>query len=177
VFALGQIGLALTSTNAALPNFHTNSTPLQGHSFSGQDGLSEWPRRLNTMIRLLAGFFAFGAAMCALTIVLLISPGSALDSLWGLNPEARVGFQSLGNAAILLMFVVGAGCAFATIGLWRRSLWGIRIALIILWLNIIGDLFNALGRHDYRALIGLPIGGAMIFYLARYRKADNSSLG
>jgi hypothetical protein len=43
------------------------------------------------------------------------------------------------------------------------------LALIILSLNIIGDLFNALVRHDYRALIGLPIGGAMIFYLARYQ--------
>ena len=37
------------------------------------------------------------------------------------------------------------------------------------------DPFNALIRHDYRALIGLPIGGAMIFFLARYRKADSST--
>ena len=126
------------------------------------------------MIRLFAAFFAFGATMCTLTIVLLIFPGSAVDSLWRLNPEARLAFQSLGNAAILLMFVVGTGCVFAAIGLWQKSLWGIRIALVILSLNIIGDLFNALVRHDYRALIGLPIGGAMIFYLARYRKADTS---
>ena len=73
------------------------------------------------------------------------------------------------------MFVVGAGCAFAAIGLWRRSLWGIRIALVILSLNIFGDLLNAVLRHDYRALIGLPVGGAMIFYLARYKTADSSS--
>ncbi len=126
------------------------------------------------MIRLLAAFFAFGATMCALTIVLLIFPGTALDSLWRLNPAARLAFQSLGNAAILLMSVVGTGCVFAAIGLWQKSLWGIRIALVVLSLNIIGDLFNALVRHDYRALIGLPIGGAMIFYLARYRKADTS---
>jgi len=126
------------------------------------------------MIRLLAAFFAFGATMCALTIVLLIFPGTALDSLWRLNPAARLAFQSLGNGAILLMSVVGTGCVFAAIGLWQKSLWGIRIALVVLSLNIIGDLFNALVRHDYRALIGLPIGGAMIFYLARYRKADTS---
>ncbi len=114
--------------------------------------------------------------MCTLTVVLLLFPGTSLDSLWRLNPEARLAFQSLGKAAILLTLVVGAGCAFAAIGLWRDSFWGIRIALTILSLNIIGDLFNALVRHDYRALIGLPIGGAMIFYLARYRKADSSSL-
>jgi len=113
--------------------------------------------------------------MCTLTIVLLIFPGSPLDSLWTLNPDARVAFQSLGKGAIWLMFVVGAGCAFAAIGLWRRSLWGIRIALVILSLNIFGDLLNAVIRHDYHALIGLPVGGAMIFYLARYKTADSSS--
>ena len=113
--------------------------------------------------------------MCTLAIVLLIFPGSPLDSLWTLNPDARVAFQSLGKAAIWLMFVVGAGCTFAAIGLWRRSVWGIRIALVIVSLNIFGDLLNAVLRHDYRALIGLPVGGAMIFYLARYKTADSSS--
>jgi uncharacterized membrane protein len=73
------------------------------------------------------------------------------------------------------MAMVGIGCALAAIGLWHRALWGIRLALTILSLNIVGDLFNALIRHDYRALIGLPIGGAMIFFLARYRKADSST--
>ncbi len=127
------------------------------------------------MIKLLAIFFAFGATMCALTIVLLLFPGTELDSLWRFNPEGHLGLQSLGKAAIALMFGVGAGCAFAAIGLWRSAVWGIRIALIILSLNIIGDLLNALLRHDYRALIGLPIGGAMILYLSRYRKPDSSS--
>src|SRR5207244_13162963 len=94
------------------------------------------------MIRLLAGFFAFGTAMCTLTIVLLIFPGSPLDSLWTLNPDARVAFQSLGKGAIWLMFVVGAGCAFAAIGLWRRSLWGIRIALVIVYLTIFRYLLD-----------------------------------
>jgi hypothetical protein len=124
------------------------------------------------MIKLIAAFFAFGATMCTLTIVLLLFPGTVLDSLWSLNPNAHTAFQSIGKIASLLMLVVGTACGFAAIGLWQSSLWGIRLALIILSLNIVGDLFNALVRHDYRALIGLPIGGAMIFYLARYRKPD-----
>jgi hypothetical protein len=127
------------------------------------------------MIKLIAAFFAFGATMCTLTIVLLLFPGTVLDSLWSLNPHAHPAFQSIGKIASLLMLVVGTACGFAAIGLWQSSLWGIRLALIILSLNIVGDLFNALVRHDYRALIGLPIGGAMIFYLARYRKPDTSS--
>jgi hypothetical protein len=117
-----------------------------------------------------AAFFAFGASMCALTIVLLLVPGTKLDAVWRLNPDAHLAFQSLGGASVALMFIVGTGCALAAIGLWRGSPWGTRLAFIILSLNIIGDLLNALVRHDYRALIGLPIAGAMIFYLARSRK-------
>jgi len=115
----------------------------------------------------LAGFFAFGAMMCALTLALLLFPGSAFDSVWRLNPEARLAFRSLGNWSFLLMLTVGIACLFAAIGLWRGTVWGTRVALTILSINIIGDIINALFRHDYRALIGLPVGAAMIFFLVR----------
>jgi len=117
------------------------------------------------MMKLVALFFVFGATMCTLTIVLLLFPGTALDSLWRLNPEAHLAFQSFGKWSVVLMLVIGTGCAFAAIGLWQDTLWGRRLALIILLLNILGDLVNAFVRHDFRALIGLPIGGAMIVFL------------
>lgn len=116
-----------------------------------------------------AAFFAFGAMMCALTVALLLFPGTALDSLWQLNPEARLAFQSLGTWSFVLMLTVGTACLFATIGLWRCTVWGTRLALTILSVNIIGDLANTLLRRDYRSLIGLPVGAAMIFYLVRSR--------
>jgi hypothetical protein len=114
-----------------------------------------------------AGFFGFGAMMCALTLALLLFPGSVLDALWRLNPEARLAFQSFGSWSFVLMLTVGTACLFAAIGLWRGAVWGTRLALTILSLNIIGDLVNTLLRHDYRALIGLPVGVAMIFFLVR----------
>jgi hypothetical protein len=113
----------------------------------------------------LAAFFAFGATMCALTTGLLLVPGTALDSLWRFNPDAHLAFQSFGNWSLVLMLTVGTACFFAAIGLWCGTRWGTRLAVIILALNMIGDLTNALFRHDYRALIGLPIGAAMISYL------------
>jgi len=125
-------------------------------------------------MKLLSGFFAFGALMCGLTMVLLVFPGTTLDSLWRFNPDAHSAFSSIGRAALLLMLLVGTGCGFAAVGLWRKSLWGIWVALTILSLNIVGDLFNAVVRHDYRSLVGVPIGGAMIVYLARYRKAHGA---
>jgi hypothetical protein len=122
----------------------------------------------------LAAFFGFGTCTCALTVILLLFPGTPLDSLWRLNPVAHDAFHSLGNTAIALMLVVGIGCALAAIGLARGHRGGVWLALIILSINIVGDLFNAVVRHDYRALIGLPIGGAMILYLARRERADSS---
>ena len=119
----------------------------------------------------LAAFFAFGTLMCALTVTLLIFPGTALDSLWRLNPDAHQAFESLGAVAIVLMLIIGIACGSAAVGLWRGVRSGTQLAILILSVNIAGDLFNAVVRHDYRALIGLPIGGAMIYYLLRSQRS------
>ncbi len=116
-------------------------------------------------VRLLAIFFLFGATMCALTVVMLLSPGGALDSLWRLNPEAQPAFQSLGRWSIVLMLIVGSACASTAIGLAKRARWGWQLAIGVLLVNLIGDTINAVVRHDSRTLIGLPIGGALILYL------------
>ncbi|PYK91355.1 MAG: hypothetical protein DME40_06880 [Verrucomicrobia bacterium] len=118
-------------------------------------------------MKLLALFFAFGACMCALTIWLLLFPGGALDSLWRLNPEAHAAFQRIGGLLILLMVIVGVACALAAIGLARNAKWGRWLGILILAANLVGDLTNAFVRHDLRTLIGVPIAGAMIFYLAK----------
>ncbi len=118
-------------------------------------------------LKLLAIFFAFGACMCALTIWLLLIPGGALDSLWRLNPEAHAAFQRIGGLLILLMVIVGVACALAAIGLARNAKWGRWLGILILAANLVGDLTNAFVRHDLRTLIGVPIAGAMIFYLAK----------
>lgn len=117
--------------------------------------------------RWLASFFAFGSSMCVVTIALLLFPGTALDSLWRINPDAHAAFQSIGNWSIAIMLVVGTACLFAAIGLWRGAAWGSQVAIVILVVNMIGDLSNALLNYDFRTLIGLPIAAAMIVYLAR----------
>jgi hypothetical protein len=72
------------------------------------------------------------------------------------------------------MVIVGTACALAAIGLWRGTRWGLQLAIAILCVNAIGDLLNAMMRHGYRSLIGLPVAGAMIFYLARCIRPDRS---
>jgi uncharacterized membrane protein len=122
-------------------------------------------KRVPLGLRLLAIFFGFGASMCALTIVLLLFPGTTLDVAWRLNPQAQHSFQSLGILSILLMAVVGSSCGAAAIGLFRGAQMGRVLGLVILSANLVGDAANAFLRYDYRTLIGIPIGGLMIVYL------------
>ena len=65
------------------------------------------------------------------------------------------------------MAIVGGACALAATGLARNAKWGRWLGILILAVNLVGDFSNALVRHDLRTLIGVPIAGAMIFYLAR----------
>jgi hypothetical protein len=116
-------------------------------------------------VRLIALFFGFGTLMSAVAALALAAPGKWSEPLWRLNPAARSGFEAMGNGAVALMLLVAAACAGAAIGLWLERLWGHRLALTVLSLNLMGDVSNALVRGDRRALIGLPIGGAMIAYL------------
>jgi hypothetical protein len=89
--------------------------------------------------------------------------------MWRLKPEAPGEFARLGDAAIPLMLAVAAACAGAAVGLWTRRRWGHRLALGILSVNLLGDSVNALVRGDWRPLIGLPVGGAMVVYLLSSR--------
>ena len=117
---------------------------------------------------LLVIFFAAGAAICLLVVLALAFPASALDSIWRLKPEARIQFAEIGSGpSIALMTVVGAACGLAAVGLARNAEWGRRLAIGILIVNLAGDSLNALIRHDPKTLIGLPIGGLLIWYLTK----------
>jgi hypothetical protein len=97
----------------------------------------------------------------------LAFPGGFLEPIWRLKPEARVEFQKLGSWSVPLMAVVGAACGLAAVGLAKNAEWGRRFAIGVLSVNLAGDSLNALLRHDPRTLIGLPIGGLMIWYLLK----------
>jgi uncharacterized membrane protein (UPF0136 family) len=121
---------------------------------------------------LLVIFFAAGALICLVTIMALAFPGGFLEPIWRLKPDARVEFQKIGSASVALMAVAGAACGLAAVGLARNAEWGCRLAIGVLTINLFGDSLNALLRHDPRTLIGLPIGGLMIFYLVKKQRSE-----
>jgi hypothetical protein len=118
---------------------------------------------------LLIILFGGGALICLVTMLALAFPGGFLDPIWRLRPDALIEFGKLGHWSVLLMATVGLACGFAAVGLARCAEWGRRLAIGILTVNLIGDSLNAWLRHDLRTLIGLPIGGLMIWYLLRRR--------
>jgi len=114
-------------------------------------------------------FFGFGIIPSTATALALTFPGAWSDAMWRLKPEAPAQFARLGPLAIPLMIVVALACGGAAVGLWTRQRWGHRLAVAVLSVNLLGDTLNALVRGDWRTLIGLPIGGAMLAYLLSYR--------
>ena len=123
-------------------------------------------------IILLVIFFGAGAIICLATMLALAFPGGFLEPIWRLRPDARAEFQKLGSWSIALMATVGTACAVASLGLARQAEWGRRLAIGILTVNLIGDTLNAFLRDDLRTLIGLPVGGLMIWYLMKKRRGD-----
>ena len=123
-------------------------------------------------IILLAMFFGAGALICLVTMLALAFPGGFLEPIWRLRPDARAEFQKLGSWSIALMATVGTACAVASLGLARQAEWGRRLAIGILTVNLLDDTLNAFLCDDLRTLIGLPVGGLMIWYLMRKRRGD-----
>ena len=120
-------------------------------------------------IRALSLFFAFGCVTSGTTAAMLLFPSSGLQVLWKLNPHARAGLTTMGFWAVLLMTGVSIACAAAAVGLWRYTRWGFWTALVILVSNLAGDTVNALVNRDWRMLIGLPVGGLLIWFLVKQR--------
>ena len=107
--------------------------------------------------------------MSFISFVSLIFPGSFLEPLWRLNPRAHEGLNSIGMWAVVLMCAACAACASAAVGLWRGAQWGYWLAVILLAINLIGDIINVSLGTEPRAAIGIPIAIAMLAFLLSSR--------
>jgi len=113
----------------------------------------------------LAVFFGGGAMVAGTSVFALLFPGSMLQEIWRLNPDAHANFETMGAWSILLLVSVTIACFVAARGLSVRARWGWQVALGLLMTNLAGDVANAVLRHNVRTLIGVPIAGTMILFL------------
>ena len=85
--------------------------------------------------------------------------------MWSLNPRAREAFSGMAWGAPVLLGIVAGACALAGIGLWRRAIWGHRLAVLLLAANLAGDVINFALGTERRAVFGIPVVVALLALL------------
>jgi hypothetical protein len=122
-------------------------------------------------------FFYFAMTMALYAAVTLLRPGTALDKLWSLNPDAHqqlLGFRKVAGVG----FVILAGvAAVAGVGWFRRRLWGWRIAVFGIAAQLLGDCINLVSGDVLRGGVGLVIGTALLAYLLANKVRRNFNPG
>lgn len=110
-------------------------------------------------------FLFFGAIMAMLAAITLLWPGTILDRMWALNSTAYMQLAPLGRAIGIPFLILGAALGFAGTGWFKRRMWGWRLAVLIIAIQVLGDLVNLILGDLVRGAVGVTIAGALLFYL------------
>jgi hypothetical protein len=114
-------------------------------------------------------FLFFGAIMASLAAATLLWRGTVLDRLWALNPIAYKQLAPLGRTVGILFLLLAAALASAGIGWFGRRLWGWRLAVLIIAIQVLGDVLNCVRGDLLRGGTGVIIAGALLLFLLRPR--------
>jgi hypothetical protein len=112
-------------------------------------------------------FLFFAAIMASLAGTTLVWRGTTLDRLWTLNPRAYKELAPHGKAAGIPFVFLGVTLVVAGMGWFKRRLWGWRLAVSIIAVQVLGDLVNAFMGDLVRSGVGFVIAGALLVYLLR----------
>ncbi|SRR6266498_1636607 len=93
-------------------------------------------------------FFLFGAVMATYAAITLAVPGTFLDQAWKLNPEGYAGLASLGRIMAAPFLLLAIMLFLAGLGWFQRRFWGWKLGVALIVINLAGDVFNLLFRHE-----------------------------
>jgi len=110
-------------------------------------------------------FLFFGALMASLAATTLLWRGTPLDRIWDLNPKAYTQLSPLSGTGGILFLFLGAALTTSAIGWFRRRRWGWRLAVIIIAIQILGDIVNCVRGDLLRGGTGVIIAGAVLVFL------------
>ena len=120
------------------------------------------------------GIFCFFAMIMALyAAITLLHPGTVLDGLWSLNPDAHRQLVLFRKPAGALLLVVAAVAVITGIGWFRRRLWGWRLAVVGISTQIVGDCVNLIRGDFLRGGAGVLIGAALLLLLLSNKVKKN----
>jgi hypothetical protein len=131
----------------------------------GQTGLNRIGGRVG--FTAVGVFLFFGATMASLAATTLLWPGTFLDRVWELNPPVYKQLAPLGGAVGILFLLLGAALVAAGIGWFGRRLWGWKLTVGIIVLQVLGDVVNCVRGDLVRGGIGVVIAGALLLFLLR----------
>jgi hypothetical protein len=117
----------------------------------------------------MGSFLFFGATMASLAAITLLWRGTVLDRVWVLNPMAYKQLQPIDTKVGVLFLLLAVALATAGILWFRRRRWGWRLAVIIIGIQLAGDLVNCIRGDWLRGGIGVIIAGALMVFLLRPR--------
>jgi hypothetical protein len=112
-------------------------------------------------------FLFFGATMASFAAVTLLWRGTFLDRVWSLNPTAYRQLAPFGRTAGILFLTLGVALVAAGIGWFRRRLWGWRLAVAIIAIQVAGDAVNCIRGDWVGGGIGVAIAGVLLLFLLR----------
>jgi hypothetical protein len=105
--------------------------------------------------------------MAALAGTTLVWRGTTLDRLWALNEPAYKQLAPIGSTVGPLFSLLSAALVAAASGWFKRRLWGWRLTVGIITVQVAGDFVNLLRGDFLRGGIGFTIAGVLLFYLLR----------
>jgi hypothetical protein len=120
-------------------------------------------------------FLFFGASMASLARTTRVCQGTILDRVWATNAPAYGRLAPFGKTVGIPFLLLGATLAVAGAGWFKRRVWGWRLAVAIIAIQVLGDLVNAFmgdlvgGRRRVHncwasALLSFPPRGPICFW-------------
>jgi hypothetical protein len=125
------------------------------------NGQSSWA------LKAIGIFLFFGAVVSYLAGITLVWRGTVLERMWTFNPTAYKQLMPFGASAGVLFLLLSAVLTVAGRGWFKRCLWGWRLAVVIVAIQVLGDLLNVLMGNVVKGGIGFTLAGALLIYLLR----------
>jgi len=115
----------------------------------------------------IGAFWIFASCMAALAGTLLIWPGTRLDRLWALNQPAHLALAPIGNLLGPVFYLFSLILMVGAVGWFKQRRWAWRLSVVILSIQIIGDLVNLIRGDVLRGSLGVVVASALLFYIWR----------